>query len=281
MSEIETVTQARCFGGTQGTYRHTSQTLGCDMQFSVFVPPQAERARVPILYFLSGLTCTEENFTVKAGAQRHAAEAGLILIAPDTSPRGLDLPGEHDDWDFGSGAGFYLDATEPPWDAHYRMHDYVISELPALCTDRFPVDPERVGVTGHSMGGHGALTLAFAHPDRFQSLSAFAPIVAPTQCPWGEKAFGRYLGPDRERWRRWDACEQVGQSGWSAPILVDQGDADPFLDEQLMPDRFETACAAAGVPLELRMQPGYDHSYFFIASFMGDHIQHHARQLTG
>jgi S-formylglutathione hydrolase len=280
MSAVETISEVQCFGGTQGVYRHTSRTLDCEMQFSVFVPPQAATRRVPVLYYLSGLTCTEENFTVKAGAQRYAAESGLLLIAPDTSPRGLDLPGEHDDWDFGSGAGFYLDATQAPWAAHYRMHDYVISELPDLCVDAFPFDPERAGITGHSMGGHGALTLAFAYPDRFRSLSAFAPIGSPMACPWGEKAFGRYLGPDRETWRRWDASELVGGSGWESPILIDQGDADPFLEEQLKPQRFEAACRAAGVPLELRMQPGYDHSYFFIASFIGEHIRHHAALLA-
>jgi len=280
LAGFEVVSEARCFGGTQGVYRHSSEALDCAMQFAVFSPAQSEAGRVPVLYYLSGLTCTEENFIFKAGAQRFAAEQGLMLIAPDTSPRGLDLPGEHDDWDFGSGAGFYLDATQDPWSRHYRMHTYVSSELPDLCREKFALDPERVGITGHSMGGHGALTLAFAHPERYRSLSAFAPIAAPMHCPWGEKAFSNYLGPERETWRRWDACELAAESGWSSPILVDQGDADPFLEEQLQPERLEKACAAAGIPLECRMQPGYDHSYYFIASFMQDHVEHHARLLA-
>jgi len=280
VGEIEVLSEARCFGGTQGVYRHASQALDCAMQFAVFSPKEAESRRVPALYFLSGLTCTEENFIFKAGAQRYAAERGLMLIAPDTSPRGLDLPGEHDDWDFGSGAGFYLDATQSPWAQHYRMHSYVASELPELCEARFALDPERVGISGHSMGGHGALTLAFAHPERYRSLSAFAPIAAPTRCPWGEKAFSNYLGSDRESWRRWDACELVAGSGWASPVLVDQGDADPFLEEQLKPELLQEACAEAGVELECRIQAGYDHSYYFIASFMQDHIEHHARLLT-
>lgn len=280
MSEFEILSEVRCFGGKQGIYRHFSDVLGCAMQWAVFTPPQAEVSRVPVLYFLSGLTCSEENFVIKAGAQREAAERGLMLIAPDTSPRGLGLPGEEDDWDLGTGAGFYLDATVSPWAEHYRMHSYVVEELPALCADRFPLDPERSGITGHSMGGHGALTIAFAHSDRYRSLSAFAPIASPTRCPWGEKAFSNYLGPDQETWKRWDACELAAQSGWSSPILIDQGGADPFLEEQLKPELLEQACSAAGIPLECRIQPGYDHSYYFIASFMQDHIEHHARLLT-
>ena len=280
MSGIETVSEVRCFGGTQGVYRHSSDVVGCDMQFSVFVPPQAAAGRVPALYYLSGLTCTEENFTVKAGAQRYAAEHGLMLIAPDTSPRGFDLPGEHDDWDFGSGAGFYLDATQAPWKTNYRMYSYVVHELRTLCSREFELDPERIGITGHSMGGHGALTIAFAHPELYRSLSAFAPIVAPTKCPWGVKAFSNYLGPDPASWERWDACELVRDSGWDSPVLVDQGRADPFLEEQLQPERLEAACESAGVELECRIQAGYDHSYYFIASFMEDHIRHHARLLS-
>lgn len=276
---LETVSEARCFGGIQGVYRHRSEALDCTMQLAVFQPPQAEDERVPGLYYLSGLTCTEENFAAKAGAQRYAAEHGLILVAPDTSPRGTDLPGEHDDWDFGSGAGFYLDATREPWSRHYNMYSYVAEELPGLINAAFPILPERVGITGHSMGGHGALTIALRHPDRYRSLSAFAPIVAPTHCPWGEKAFRGYLGEDREAWKRWDACELAAGSSWDAPILVDQGTADPFLEEQLQPQRFAEACEAAGIPLILRMQPHYDHSYYFIASFMWDHMSHHAHQL--
>ena len=212
MSEMEVLSEVRCFGGTQGVYRHSSEALGCSMQWAVFTPPQAEAGPVPVLYYLSGLTCTEENFITKAGAQRWAAEKGLMLIAPDTSPRGLDLPGEDDDWDFGTGAGFYLDATSSPWSENYRMHTYVAEELSALCESHFPLDPERCGITGHSMGGHGALTLAFAHPDRYRSLSAFAPICAPTRCPWGEKAFSNYLGSDRDAWKRWDACELASRA---------------------------------------------------------------------
>ena len=272
---METISETRCFGGIQGTYSHDSDATGTPMRFSVYRPPQAESGVVPTLYFLSGLTCTEENFTTKAGAQRYAAELGLMIVAPDTSPRGLDLPGEHDDWDFGSGAGFYVDATEPPWRDHYRMASYVSEELPDLVGRHFPIDVERVGLLGHSMGGHGALTLALRHPDRYRSLSAFAPIVAPSRCPWGEKAFSGYLGDDPQTWKAHDACELVRARGFATKILVDQGEADGFLDEQLKPQLFAEACEAGGAPLELRMQPGYDHSYYFIASFIGDHLAHH------
>jgi S-formylglutathione hydrolase len=276
---METVSEVKCWDGVQGVYRHRSAVTDCSMQFAVYRPPQAEQGRVPVVYFLSGLTCTEENFISKAGAQRFAAEHGLMLVAPDTSPRGLELPGEHEDWDFGSGAGFYLDATEEPWSAHYQMYSYVTQELPRLIQDHFAADPERVGITGHSMGGHGALTIALQHPDRYRSVTAFAPIVAPTRCPWGEKAFSGYLGDDRESWKRWDACELVARSDWDTPIIIDQGTSDSFLAEQLKPELFREACADAGVPLVLRMQPGYDHSYYFIASFIGEHLTHHARLL--
>ena len=277
---METVNEVRCFGGVQGVYRHSAKSTGCDMEFSVFLPPQAESGSVPILTWLSGLTCTWENFMAKAGAQRYAAEHGVALIAPDTSPRGLDLPGEHEDWDFGSGAGFYVDATQAPWSSHYRMYSYVTEELPALVQENFRVDPERQGIFGHSMGGHGALVVAMRNPDRYRSLSAFAPIVAPTRCPWGEKAFGNYLGEDRESWHRYDACELIATSEWRRPILVDQGTGDGFLELQLKPELLREACDAVDVPLELRFQSGYDHSYFFIASFVGDHIAYHARVLT-
>ncbi|MGH0037516.1 MAG: S-formylglutathione hydrolase [Myxococcota bacterium] len=278
---METISEVKCFGGVQGVYRHASEAIGSDMEVAVYLPPRATESPVPVVTYLSGLTCTWENVTTKAGAQRYAAEHGLALVCPDTSPRGSDHPGEHDDWDFGSGAGFYVDATREPWSSNYRMYTYVAEELPAFVAANFAVDPERQGITGHSMGGHGALTLAFRHPERYRSLSAFAPIVAPSRCPWGEKAFGAYLGDDREAWRAHDACELAAHAGWSSPILVDQGDADPFLEEQLKPGLFREACAAAGIPLELRLQPGYDHSYYFIASFMGDHLAHHARLLAG
>jgi S-formylglutathione hydrolase len=249
------------------------------MEFAVYLPPQAQDGPVPLLTWLSGLTCTWENFTVKAGAQRYAAEHGVALLAPDTSPRGLDLPGEHDDWDFGSGAGFYVDATEVPWAQHYRMYSYVTEELPALVHESFPVDPTRQAVFGHSMGGHGALVVALRNPDRYRSVSAFAPISAPTRCPWGEKALANYLGDDRETWRRYDACELLAESSWREPILVDQGAADSFLEVQLKPELLREACRSAGVPLELSLRDGYDHSYYFIASFVGDHVAHHARAL--
>jgi S-formylglutathione hydrolase len=276
---VETVSETRCFGGVQGVYRHAAKSTGCDMEFAVYLPPQAQSGPVPVLTWLSGLTCTWENFAVKAGAQRYAAEHGVALVAPDTSPRGLDLPGEHDDWDFGSGAGFYVDATQAPWSAHYRMYSYVVEELPALVHERFPLDAQRQGIFGHSMGGHGALVVALRNPERYRSVSAFAPISNPTHCPWGEKALGHYLGADREAWRRYDACELLAESDWRRPILVDQGGADGFLEVQLKPERLREACAAAHVPLELRLQPGYDHSYYFIASFVGDHVAHHARAL--
>jgi len=276
---VETLSEAKCFDGVQRVLRHRSETIGRDMEVAVFLPPQAAERRVPVLTWLSGLTCTWENFTVKAGAQRVAAELGIALVAPDTSPRGTDYPGEHDDWDFGSGAGFYVDAVREPWCESYRMYSYVAEELPAWVAANFPVDPERQGISGHSMGGHGALVVALRQPERYRSLSAFAPICAPSRCPWGRKAFTGYLGEDPETWRRYDACELVGGSGWSSPILVDQGDADPFLEVQLQPERLRAACAAARVPLELRIQPGYDHSYWFIASFIADHLAHHARAL--
>jgi len=279
--DFETVSENRCFGGTQRVYRHASDCTGTAMELSVFMPPQAGKSErpVPVLYWLSGLTCTWENFTVKAGAQRWAAEHGIAIVAPDTSPRGLDLPGEHDDYDFGSGAGFYVDATEEPWARHYRMYSYVTEELPSLVEPALGLDGTRRGVFGHSMGGHGALVVALRNPDRYRSASAFAPIVAPSCVPWGEKALTGYLGAERDAWKRYDACELVGDSGWDRPILVDQGDADDFLERELQPDRFVAACEAAGVPLELRMRAGYDHSYYFIASFMGDHIAHHAAVL--
>lgn len=276
---LETCGEHRCFGGVQGYYRHESAETGTPMRFAVFLPPAASSGPVPVLYFLAGLTCTEENFTVKAGAQRRAAELGLALVMPDTSPRGTDLPGEHDNYDFGSGAGFYVDATEPPWSVNYRMYSYVTRELRALVEEHFGVDADRTGIFGHSMGGHGALVAALRNPARYRSVSAFAPISAPMHCPWGEKAFSRYLGPTRAAWRPWDATALVEDGHRVAAILVDQGLSDTFLATQLMPERLEQACATAGIPLTLRRQPGYDHSYFFIASFVASHLEWHAARL--
>jgi len=250
------------------------------MRFGVFLPPQAAASPVPVLYWLSGLTCTEENFIVKAGAQRVASELGIAIIVPDTSPRGLAIPGEAESYDLGLGAGFYVDATQDPWSRGYRMYSYVTRELPALVAASFPVDARRAGIFGHSMGGHGALTIALRNPRDYRSVSAFAPIVSPMRCPWGEKALANYLGPDRATWREYDATALVGTRGWAGPaILVDQGTNDPFLELQLKPQLLRDACEAAGVPLELRMQEGYDHSYFFIATFIADHLRFHARNL--
>lgn len=276
---LETCGEHRCFGGVQGYYRHESSETGTPMRFAVFLPPAAASGPVPVLYFLAGLTCTEENFTVKAGAQRRAAELGLALVMPDTSPRGTDLPGEHDNYDFGSGAGFYVDATEAPWSVHYRMYSYVTRELPALIEEHFEVDPERCGIFGHSMGGHGALICALRNPEAYRSVSAFAPIASPMHCPWGEKAFKGYLGPQRAAWRAWDATALIEDGHRVSDILVDQGLADTFLASQLMPERLEQACARAGQPLTLRRHPGYDHSYFFIATFVADHLEWHAARL--
>jgi len=275
-SDFEILSEQSCFGGIQGFYRHGSTATGTDMRFAVFLPPQAEAGAVPVLYFLAGLTCSEETATIKAGAQRHAAERGLMLVMPDTSPRGAGIAGEDDDWDLGTGAGFYLDATTEPWSAHYRMSSYVVDELRGLVNDRFPARADATGIFGHSMGGHGALTLALTHPQIYRSVSAFAPICAPCQCPWGAKAFGSYLGTERDAWRAHDATEMVKDGRRQSAILIDQGDQDQFLAEQLHPGLFSAACADAGQALKLRMQPGYDHSYYFIQTFMGDHIAHHA-----
>jgi S-formylglutathione hydrolase len=278
---IETLSEQRCFGGLQGFYRHQSRETGTAMRFAVYQPPQAQSGTVPVLWFLSGLSCTEENFTAKAGAQRVAAELGLMLVAPDTSPRGDGVPGDPDNaYDFGLGAGFYVDATEAPWSTHYRMYSYITRELPAVLATHFPADMTRQGITGHSMGGHGALTLALKNPGTFRTVSAFAPIVAPSDVPWGQKALGRYLGEDRSVWGAYDACQLI-RAGHRAPLLlVDQGEADKFLDGQLRPDLLEDACAAMGQPLLLRRQPGYDHSYYFIASFIEEHLRWHAQGLS-
>jgi S-formylglutathione hydrolase len=278
---IETVSEHRCFGGTQGFYRHASTACAGPMRFSVYRPPQVARGHVATLFYLAGLTCTEETFMIKAGAQRLASELGLMLVAPDTSPRDPRLPGDDADWDFGQGAGFYLDATQAPWSTHYRMHDYVARELPELIAKLFPADPKRFGIFGHSMGGHGALVLGLRHPARFRSLSAFAPISSPSQVPWGIKAFTNYLGPDRAHWAEWDANALVRQRPYGKPILIDQGLADKFLEAQLKPELFEAACAAAGQKLMLRRHEGYDHGYYFIESFIEDHLRHHAAALAG
>ena len=278
---METVSEQRCFGGVQGIYSHVSRETGTPMRFSVYAPPAAEAGAVPVLWYLSGLTCTEENFTVKAGAQRYAAEHGVMLVAPDTSPRGAGIDGEDDDYDFGTGAGFYVDATEPPWNQNYRMYSYVTRELPELVFDRFPGDPARQGITGHSMGGHGALTIGLGNPGTYGSISAFSPICAPMRCPWGQKALQGYLGDDRETWRAHDATELVIAGTPGGEILVDQGDEDGFLDEQLKPELLVAACEAAGQPVNVRMQPGYDHSYHFVATFIGDHVRFHAERLKG
>jgi len=277
---VEKVAENRCFGGRQLRYRHASQALGCDMHFSIYLPPQAEEGPVPVLYWLSGLTCTDENFVNKAGAQRYAAEHGIAVVAPDTSPRGEGVPDDPDGaWDFGLGAGFYVNATEQPWAAHYNMHDYVASELFTLVGANFPVDSARAAISGHSMGGHGAITLALKSPGRFKSISAFAPICSPLNCPWGEKALGMYLGDDRLAWESYDSCVLLGRATEQLPLLVDQGEADDFLAQQLKPELLLDAAEQSDYPLQLRMQPGYDHSYFFIASFIGEHIAFHASHL--
>ncbi len=276
---METVSTSKAYGGTQGVYRHASTATGTDMTFAVYVPPHDEGARLPVLWFLSGLTCTQANVMDKGEYRRACAELGVILVAPDTSPRGDDVP-DDDAYDFGKGAGFYVDATEEPWAKNFRMRTYVEDELPALIAAEFPMaDMERQGIFGHSMGGHGALTIALRNPERFRSVSAFAPIVAPLQCAWGEKALGGYLGPDRTAWRAYDACALIEDGARVEDILIDQGDADGFLVEQLKPELLADACKAAGIDLTLRMQPGYDHSYNFISTFMMDHVAWHAERL--
>ena len=278
---LETVSEVKSHGGMQGVYRHASAATGTDMTFSVFMPPQPERGeRLPVLWYLSGLTCTHANVTEKGEYRAACAERGIIFVAPDTSPRGDGVPDDPDGaWDFGLGAGFYVDATEEPWSANYRMWSYVTGELPDLIADHFPIDPERQGITGHSMGGHGALTVALRHPDRFRSVSAFAPIVAPGQVPWGEKALGNYLGADRLAWRSYDAVALIEDGARLPELLVDVGGDDPFLERELRPELLERACDDAGIPLTLRVHPGYDHSYYFISTFMADHVRWHAERL--
>jgi S-formylglutathione hydrolase len=280
---LETVSTNKAFGGTQGVYRHASTATGTDMTFSVYVPPQAEAgAKLPVVWYLSGLTCTHANVTEKGEFRRACAELGLIFVAPDTSPRGEGVPDDPAGaYDFGLGAGFYVDATEEPFAANYRMYSYVTEELPALIAEHFPADMGAQAITGHSMGGHGALTIALRNPGTYRSVSAFAPIVSPLRCPWGEKALGGYLGPDRATWRAHDATALIEDGARVPAILVDQGGADNFLEGQLKPQLLADACDAAGIPLTLRMQDGYDHSYYFISTFLADHLRWHAERLGG
>ncbi len=276
---METLSINRSHGGTQGVYSHQSDSTGTPMTFSVFVPDHAPNARLPVLWYLSGLTCTHANVTEKGEYRAACAEHGIIFIAPDTSPRGAAVP-DDEAYDFGQGAGFYVDAAQSPWAQHYRMRSYIEQELPALVAAHFPADLGRQGITGHSMGGHGALTIALRNPERFRSVSAFAPIVSPLNCPWGEKALGGYLGPDKAAWRQYDACALIEDGAHLPALLIDQGDADTFLHEQLKPGLLVMACRKAGIPATIRMQPGYDHSYYFVSSFMREHVAWHAARLA-
>jgi S-formylglutathione hydrolase len=276
---MDTLSVTRAHGGTQHVLKHPSRSTGTDMTFSVYLPPRAESGiPCPVIWYLSGLTCTHANVTDKGEYRRACAELGLIFVAPDTSPRGAQVP-DHADYDFGQGAGFYLDSTQSPYDRHYRMASYIVDELPALAASAFPIDLARQGITGHSMGGHGALTIALRNPQLYRSVSAFAPIVAPSRVPWGEKAFGLYLGPDRTGWRAYDAVALIEDGAHVPGLLVDQGTADSFLDRELRPELLERACRDAGIALTLRMQEGYDHSYYFISTFMEDHLRWHAERL--
>lgn len=279
MSDIELISANKSFGGWHKRYRHRSTATACDMTFAIYLPPQADQGKpLPVAYWLSGLTCTDENFMQKAGAQRVAAELGLVIVAPDTSPRGEGVPDDPDGaYDFGMGAGFYLNATEEPWARNYRMYDYVVDELPKVVEANFPVSDQR-SVFGHSMGGHGALICALKNPGRYRSVSALAPITNPSQVPWGQKALGRYLGEDSQQWKKWDTCELIANASERLPLLVDQGEGDEFI-QQLRPEALEQAAAAVGHPLRLRRQPGYDHSYYFIATFIEDHLRYHAEAL--
>ncbi len=278
---ITTQSQQKSFAGIQGVYSHFAETTQCEMTFSVYTPPQAKDKPCPVLYFLSGLTCTHENVTTKGFYQQVASELGAFIICPDTSPRGTDFEDEHVSYDFGSGAGFYLNATQPPWNKNYKMYDYIVQELPQIIESNFNIDSRKAGIFGHSMGGHGALTIGLKHPKQFKSISAFSPIVAPIQCPWGEKAFTGYLGDNKESWKQYDACKLVEQGNKSEhSILIDQGLADDFLVEQLKPELFKQACEKNGQSLNLRLHKGYDHSYYFIASFMAEHIQFHMKNLS-
>ncbi|MGE3724193.1 MAG: S-formylglutathione hydrolase [Candidatus Sericytochromatia bacterium] len=278
--DLARLSRAKAFGGWQETWVHSARSTETAMKFGIYLPPQADDKPCPVLYWLSGLTCTEENFIVKAGAQRYAAEFGLILVSPDTSPRGANLPGEDESWDFGTGAGFYLNATQAPWDRHYHMYDYVLNELPTLIQSEF-LTTDRAAIAGHSMGGHGALVLALRNPERYTSVSAFAPIAAPTQCPWGQKAFGNYLGEDQSTWEAYDAHLLIQKAQIHVPMRIDQGSADNFLKEQLKPELLLEAAQAVDYKLEYQTRAGYDHSYFFISSFIGEHLAWHADYLKG
>ncbi len=278
--KLQKISSAKCFDGEQLRYVHYSDALQCEMKFSIFLPPKAKEGAVPVIYWLSGLTCTDENFVTKAGAQEYASDFGVAIVAPDTSPRGIDVPDDPEEaYDFGLGAGFYLNAIQEPWSKHYNMYDYIVHELPQLIASEFPINSDLSSISGHSMGGHGALTIALKNPELFRSVSAFAPICSPMQCPWGQKAFGNYLGDDESRWKKYDTIELIRKSTERLPILIDQGDADNFLAAQLKPKLLEQAAMAADYPISLRIQSGYDHSYFFVASFIGEHIKFHAKNL--
>ncbi len=273
---IETKSEQKSFTGIQGVYTHASRSTQCEMEFSVYLPEHSNGEKLPVLFYLSGLTCTQDNVTTKSGFQRYASQHKVVIVCPDTSPRGTDFEDEHSSYDFGSGAGFYLNATQQPWSNNYRMYDYIVEELPQVVAKNFPIDTQRMGIFGHSMGGHGALTIGLRNPDKFKTISAFAPIVNPSNCPWGIKAFEGYLGTNRADWLQYDATNLIEQGMKSSnKILIDQGTADNFLEEQLKPEVFQSACDKAGQDLELRMQSGYDHSYYFIGSFIGDHIRFH------
>ncbi len=277
---VEKISEVRCCEGLQQRFVHRSQTLNCEMHFSLYLPPQAAKSTVPVLYWLSGLTCTDENFVQKAGAQRYAAEHGVAIVTPDTSPRGDDVPDDVDGaWDFGLGAGFYVNATQEPWNKNYQMYDYITEELPAVLAQNTSLASERCSIFGHSMGGHGALTIALRNPEQYKSVSAFSPIVAPMQCPWGEKALGNYLGSNRENWKAYDSCELIAHGAHQLPMLVDQGETDNFLEQQLKTQLLEEVCERTAYKATIRRQAGYDHSYFFIASFVGSHIAFHANAL--
>ena len=280
MSGLKKISNVKSFGGSVQTYSHQSVVCNCDMTFSIYLPPQAENEKVPVIYWLSGLTCTNENFMTKAGFQKYAAELGIAIVTPDTSPRGANIPGEDDSWDFGTGAGFYLNATQKPWSDYYNMYEYIVKELPDLINANFPVDSQKVSISGHSMGGHGALTIAFKNLDKYKSVSAFSPICAPMQCAWGIKAFTNYLGENKEEWKNYDATELIKSGNINIPILIDQGDADNFLkDGQLRPDLLSEAAKEKNLEINLRMQKDYDHNYYFIASFIEDHLKFHAKYL--
>jgi len=277
---LQTKSEQKSFNGIQGVYTHQSESTQCEMEFSVYVPENLKKEKLACLFYLSGLTCTQDNVTTKSGFQKYASKNNLIIVCPDTSPRGTNFDGEHDDYDFGSGAGFYLNATQNPWAKNYQMYDYIVKELPKIIESNFPIDIKRMGIFGHSMGGHGALTIGLKNPDKFKSISAFSPIVAPSHCPWGQKALSGYLGKDVKKWEEYDATQLI-LDGFSSPntILIDQGESDNFLKKQLKPELFETACKQKNQGLKLRMQSGFDHSYFFISSFMQEHIEFHAESL--